>query len=48
MGLEILEQLPEADFVIIPCGGAGLLAGSALAIKTLKPTCRVIGVEPKR
>jgi len=48
MGLEILEQLPEADFVVIPCGGAGLLAGSALAIKTLKPTCRVIGVEPKR
>mmetsp|Transcript_76265 Transcript_76265/g.218008 ORF Transcript_76265/g.218008 Transcript_76265/m.218008 type:complete len:453 (-) Transcript_76265:1396-2754(-) len=48
MGLEILEQLPEADFVIIPCGGAGLLAGSALAIKTLKPTCHVIGVEPKR
>jgi len=45
MGLEIIEQLPEVEYVVIPTGGAGLIAGSALAIKTLKPDCQVIGVE---
>ncbi len=48
MGLEILEQVPDVDVVIVPVGGAGLIAGVALAIKTLKPQVRVIGVEPKR
>lgn len=48
MGLEILEQVPDLDAIIVPVGGAGLLAGVALAAKTLKPSIRVIGVEPRR
>ncbi len=46
MGLEILEQVPELDAVVVPIGGGGLLAGIALAIKTVKPSVKVIGVEP--
>jgi threonine dehydratase len=46
MGVEILEQLPDCDVVVIPTGGAGLLAGTALAMKTLKPSVEVLGVEP--
>jgi len=46
MGLEIVEQVPDVDAVIVPVGGAGLIAGVALAIKTLRPECLVIGVEP--
>jgi threonine dehydratase len=45
VGLEILEQLPEVECVVVPIGGGGLLAGVACAIKALKPSCRVIGVE---
>lgn len=48
MGLEILEQVPNLDAVIVPVGGAGLIAGMALAIKTLKPSVTIIGVEPER
>ena len=44
----MLEQLPDCDVVVVPVGGAGLIAGVALAIKTLNPNVRVIGVEPKR
>jgi threonine dehydratase len=44
-GLEIVEQAPELDAVIVPIGGGGLIGGVACAIKALKPTCRVIGVE---
>lgn len=42
MGLEILEQVPDLDACIIPVGGGGLLAGTALAIKNLKPDVQVI------
>jgi threonine dehydratase len=45
LGLEILEQLPEVGTVVIPTGGGGLLAGTALALKTLRPAVKVIGVE---
>ena len=45
MGLEIVEQVPEFDAVIIPVGGAGLLAGVSLAIKTLRPKVTVVAVE---
>ena len=48
MGLEIVEQAPELDAIIVPIGGAGLIAGVALAIKTLKPGVTVIGVQPER
>ena len=46
MGMEILEQVPDVDYVVVPVGGAGLIAGVALAIKTLSPQTKVIGVEP--
>ena len=47
LGLEIAQQVPEADAVIVPIGGAGLIAGVALALKTLKPKIKIIGVEPR-
>jgi threonine dehydratase len=48
LGLEIVEQVPELDAVVVPIGGAGLIAGVALAVKTLKPAVQIIGVEPAR
>jgi threonine dehydratase len=48
LGLEIAVQVPEVDAVIVPIGGGGLVAGLALALKTLKPQARIIGVEPER
>jgi threonine dehydratase len=48
IGLEIARQVSDADAVIVPIGGAGLIAGIALALKTLKPGVQIIGVEPKR
>ena len=45
MGLEIVEQIPSFDAVIIPVGGAGLLAGVSLAIKTLRPNTKIVAVE---
>lgn len=44
-GLEILEDVPDADAVIVPVGGGGLLAGVGAAIKAKRPQVRVIGVE---
>jgi threonine dehydratase len=46
IGLEILEQAPDVDTVLVPVGGGGLISGVACAIKQKKPGCRVIGVEP--
>ncbi len=45
LGLEILEQLPAAASLIVPIGGGGLISGIAVAIKTLKPAVRLIGVQ---
>jgi threonine dehydratase len=45
LGLEILEQMPDVGSVVIPTGGGGLLAGTALALKTLRPAVKAIGVE---
>ena len=45
MGLEIVEQVPDLDAVIIPVGGAGLLAGVSLAVKTLRPDAKIVAVE---
>jgi len=45
VGLEILEQLPHADAVILPVGGGGLVAGTALAVKSRRPAVKVIGVQ---
>jgi threonine dehydratase len=46
MGLEILEDLPEVETVLVPVGGGGMLSGVATAIKLSKPSVNVIGVEP--
>ena len=46
IGLEILEQLPDVDIVIVPVGGGGLISGVAFAIKALKPNVKVYGVQP--
>jgi threonine dehydratase len=45
MGLEIVEQVPDLDAVIIPVGGAGLLAGVSLAVKTLRADAKIVAVE---
>jgi len=45
MGLEIVEQIPDLEAVVIPVGGAGLLAGVSLAVKTLRPNVKTIAVE---
>lgn len=47
IGLEILEQLPEVDAVIVPVGGGGLIAGVAYAVKSLNPGIKVYGVQAK-
>mmetsp|Transcript_26310 Transcript_26310/g.73507 ORF Transcript_26310/g.73507 Transcript_26310/m.73507 type:complete len:506 (+) Transcript_26310:2-1519(+) len=47
IGCEIIEDVPEVDAVIVPVGGAGLIAGVSCAVKTLKPDAMVIGVEPE-
>ncbi|MEJ0088465.1 MAG: threonine ammonia-lyase [Limisphaerales bacterium] len=46
MALEILEQVPDAEAVIVPVGGGGLLAGMATVFQALKPNLQIIGVEP--
>ena len=43
---ELLEETGPLDVLFVPCGGGGLLSGSALAARALAPSCRVIGVEP--
>lgn len=45
VGLEIVEQVPELDAVVVPVGGGGLLAGIALAVKTMRPQTKIIAVE---
>jgi threonine dehydratase len=48
LGLEILEQVPDVEAIIVPIGGAGLAAGVSLAVKSIMPGVRIIGVEPER
>ena len=45
IGLEILDQLPDADAVVVPVGGGGLISGVAFAIKSLNPNIKVYGVQ---
>jgi len=45
IGLEVLEQLPELDAIVVPIGGGGLISGIAFAIKKLKPSCKIYGVQ---
>ena len=42
MGLEIMEQVPDVDAVVIPVGGGGLIAGCAVALKTMNPNIQII------
>lgn len=46
VGLEICEQIPDLDVVVVPVGGGGLCAGISSAVKQMMPECEVIGVEP--
>ena len=46
-GLEILRAVPDADLILVCCGGGGLLAGVATAVKLIRPGCAVMGVEPQ-
>ncbi len=45
VGLELLEDVPDLDTVVVPIGGGGLFSGIAIAIRALRPTCRIIGVQ---
>ena len=45
--LELIEEAGPLDLLLVPCGGGGLLSGSALAARRLSPGCRVVGVEPE-
>ncbi len=45
IGLEILDDLPDPDFILVPVGGGGLIAGIATAVKALLPATRVVGVQ---
>src|SRR5437667_8229642 len=47
LGLEVAAQVPNLDAIIVPVGGGGLIAGAALALKTLKPSVKIVGVEPE-
>lgn len=45
IGLEILDELPDVDAILVPIGGGGLISGIAVAVKNLKPSVKIIGVE---
>ncbi len=47
IGLEIIEEMPDVEAVIVPIGGGGLISGVAFAIKTLKPDVKIYGVQAK-
>lgn len=47
IGLEILEQVPDLEAVVLPIGGGGLAAGVSLAVKSLRPDVTIVGVEPE-
>ena len=47
VGLEIVEDVPDAGVVVVPIGGGGLIAGIAVAVKAMRPGARIIGVEPE-
>lgn len=45
IGLELMKQIPDADAVIVPIGGGGLISGVAFTIKSINPNCKVYGVQ---
>lgn len=47
IGLEIIHELADVDYILVPIGGGGLISGIAMAIKALQPKVKVIGIEPR-
>ncbi len=47
VGLEILEDCPDVETIVVPIGGGGLISGIAVAVKSLRPDVRIVGVEPE-
>jgi threonine dehydratase len=45
--VELIQQAGSLDLLLVPCGGAGLLSGCAVAVRSLNPQCRIVGVEPE-
>jgi threonine dehydratase len=45
--LELAEEIKGLDYLLAPCGGGGLLSGSAIAVKGVYPRCKVVGIEPE-
>ncbi len=48
LGLEVLEQVPDVEAIVLPIGGGGLIAGVSVAVKSLKPDVKIFGVEPEQ
>jgi threonine dehydratase len=47
IALELLDECPQLDAIVVPLGGGGLISGIAIAAKALKPSIRIIGAEPE-
>jgi len=47
VGLEILEEVPDVENIVVQAGGGGLLSGVSMAVKSLRPDVRIVGVEPR-
>lgn len=47
VALEMFEEIGNLDLLLVPCGGGGLLSGSAISAKSVSPGCRVMGIEPE-
>jgi threonine dehydratase len=47
IGLEVLEALPDADVLLVPVGGGGLIAGTATAARAIRPSIRIVGLQPE-
>ena len=47
VGLEVMEDLPDADLLLVPVGGGGLIAGAAIAAKAINPSIRIVGLQPE-
>lgn len=45
IALELMEQIPEVDAIVVPVGGGGLISGLAYTVKTMRPSCRIYGVQ---
>jgi threonine dehydratase len=48
IGLELLDQIPDVDVIVVPVGGGGMISGIGRAVKQINPKVRIVGVEPSR